>query len=350
VKKKIVLITGGGTGGHVIPNIPIIKELQKRNIKVVYVGSRGGMESELVKGVEFYSIESGKFRRYLTFKNLLSPVKVCIGFLQVLKLIKKIKPGVIFSKGGYVSFPVVCAGWANGVPVVIHESDITPGLANKLALPFATKFCYSFLETKKFLPLKKSIWTGVPVREEIYKPTSSYSGKINKTKPTILVIGGSSGARVLNNIVRASLEKLVKKFQVIHICGKGGVVEGLSFSNYIQFEYLHDEFPYFLNLCDLVVSRAGATILYEILATKKPNLLVPLPKRASRGDQLLNASLFKKRGLSYVIEEENLTPETLIKGVEFVYSRRKKYKEKLATYQFPNATKIITQLLLNLCK
>ena len=328
--KKIVL-TGGGTGGHVTPNIALLPSLAKNKYDIHYIGSKNGIEKEILSeyDIPYYSISTGKLRRYLDFKNVTDAFRIVKGVGDAVKLIRKISPDIIFSKGGFVSVPVVLAGKICGVPVIIHESDITSGLANKIAMPFATAVCVAFPEAVETVEKDKAVLTGTPIRKELF--TGKRSEGLNhcafpSDKPVILMIGGSQGSKKLNTYLRESLNKLLKKYNVIHICGKGNLEQTLLHtSGYKQFEYVKNELPHILAASDLIISRAGANSIYEILALKKPNILIPLSKEVSRGDQILNADSFSKQGFSLVLQEEELTSDTLILAIEKLFSSQTVY-------------------------
>lgn len=329
--KKIIL-TGGGTAGHVTPNIALIPHLKKADYEIVYIGSYDGIEKRLISDfpeIPYYGIATGKFRRYLDIKNLTDPFRVVKGYAEARKILKKEKPDILFSKGGFVSVPVVRAAASLHIPCIIHESDMTPGLANKLCIPIARKVCCNFPETLKMLPKEKAVLTGSPIREELSggnKIAALDLCNFTASKPVIMVIGGSLGAASINQIVRDSLEKLLKDFQVVHICGKDKIDDQLlNVNGYKQFEYLKTELKDIFAMADVVISRAGANAICELLALKKPNLLIPLPAASSRGDQLLNAASFESQGFSIVIQEQDLTPELLVEKIMELYFTRQIY-------------------------
>lgn len=328
---KRILMTGGGTAGHVTPNIAMLSKLKKMGYEIHYTGTRDGIEKQLIEGegIPYHAVSAGKLRRYLDLKNLTDIFKVMKGFTDSIGVIRRVKPDIVFSKGGFVSCPVVWAAWMNRIPAIVHESDYTPGLANKLSIPFAKKICFTFPETEKYLPQGKGVLTGIPVRERLFTGNAAEGRKIcsfNDKKPVIMVIGGSQGSGVLNNIIRSSLKELLTKYQVCHICGKGNISRELSNTQgYKQFEYINEEQPHIFAMADVVVSRAGATTIFELLALKKPNLLIPLSRQASRGDQILNANSFKKQGYSEVLEEENLNTQSLLESIDELYKKREKY-------------------------
>lgn len=332
--KKIVL-TGGGTAGHVTPNIALIDLLKEKGFDLYYIGSYHGIEKNLIKdtGIPYYGISSGKLRRYLDVKNLSDPFKVIKGCYQATKIIRKLKPDVVFSKGGFVSVPVIIGAKLNGVPSILHESDMTPGLANKLCLPFATKVCTTFADTLKHLPKNKAVFTGSPIRSNLLEGELSEGLKLcgfNKDKPILLMMGGSLGAKRINDLLRTMLPSLLEKYQLVHLCGKGHyepTLEGLR--GYKQFEYVKEELPHLFAMTEVIISRAGANAISEFVTLKKPNILIPLPATASRGDQILNATSFKDHGYSYVLEEETLTPDKLLNAIDEVYNNRQIYIEHM---------------------
>ena len=325
---KRIILTGGGTAGHVTPNIALLPRLKELGYDIQYIGSYTGIEKELIEpfGIPYHGISSGKLRRYFSVQNFTDPFRVLKGFREAHKLIRQLKPDVIFSKGGFVSVPVVLAGKRCKVPVIIHESDMTPGLANKIAIPSAAKVCCNFPETLKSLPEGKAVLTGSPIRQELLsgnKIAAMDMCHFTSDKPVILVIGGSLVAVAVNNAVREALPELLKDFQIIHLCGKGKMDESLKdVEGYCQFEYIKNELRNLFALADIVISRAGANAICELLALHKPNLLIPLSANASRGDQILNARSFERQGFSLVLEEEQLTKETLLNAVKTLYENR----------------------------
>lgn len=348
---KRIVLTGGGTAGHVTPNMALIPNLQEAGYDIQYIGSYDGIEKDLITGIDipYHSISSGKLRRYFDVKNFTDPFKVMKGYLQASKLLKQLKPDIVFSKGGFVSVPVVLAAKHRHIPCIIHESDMTPGLANKLAIPSATKVCCNFPETLNYLPNGKAVLTGSPIRQELFQGNKerglSFCG-FTSDKPVILVIGGSLGAVAVNNAVRESLDELLKHFQIIHLCGKGKVEPSLQQKQgYVQFEYIKKELSDLFACTDLMISRAGANAICEILSLRKPNILIPLSAAASRGDQILNARSFEKQGYSFVIEEESLTKESLIDAVETVYENRSSYIDAMNKSELADPIQTIMGLI-----
>ena len=318
---KKIIFTGGGSAGHVIVNVALIPELQKRKWSVEYIGSKTGIEKNIIgqlDHVSYSGISTGKLRRYFDWNNFKDPFKVVKGVFEAYSLIKKSKPDIIFSKGGFVSVPVIIGGWLNKVPVIIHESDMTPGLANKIAMPFATKILVTFSETLNYIKSNNGVHIGAIIRQEILSGNREKGLALcdfHKNKPVILVMGGSLGARKINEMVRENLTELLTQFQIVHICGKGQINEQYKMQGYKQFEYINEEISDIFAITDFVISRAGSNSIYEFLALQKPMLLIPLSKLASRGDQIANASSFEKAGYSYVLQEEELSVESFKKAI-----------------------------------
>ncbi len=323
------VFTGGGTAGHVTPNIALIPLIQNIGYTVHYIGREEGIERDLIEklpGVIYHGISAGKLRRYNNIKNFTDPFRVCKGYFQSMKLMKELKPAGVFSKGGFVSVPVVLSAGMHRIPVVIHESDMTPGLATKLCLPTAKKACTSFKKTADSLG-KKGVFTGTPLRDSILHGSAEIARKKLGLdgKPVILVMGGSLGAKVVNDDIRKILPRIIDRFNVVHICGKGKLDESVNVKGYIQREYVSDELPDFMALADIVVSRAGSNSIHEFLALLKPMLLIPLPSLHSRGDQLINSSEFEQLGYSKQLLEENITEDIFVKGILDLYDQREKY-------------------------
>jgi len=347
---KRIVLTGGGTAGHVMPNLALIPELQRRGWEIHYIGSRKGMEKKLLleTGIPYHPITTGKLRRYLSLKNLSDPFRVLSGLFQAFLLLKKINPHIVFAKGGFVSVPVVVAARLRSIPVILHESDFTPGLANRLSLPFAAVACASFPETMKYLPAKKAVLTGNPIRQTLFSGVKEKGLALcgfSPDRPVLLVAGGSLGSAQINRLLRSILPEL-NRFQVVHLCGKGQLDRSLEKrEGYCQFEFLGPELPHVLAAADICVARAGANFLFELLALKKPHLLIPLPKTVSRGDQILNAQSFARRGFSLVLPEEKATGETLKNQINRVYQTRQQFIVKMKNYPLKNALEEVINLI-----
>ena len=348
---KHIVLTGGGTAGHVTPNIALIPRLQELGYEISYIGSYEGIEKKLIEemGIPYYGIASGKLRRYFDLKNFTDPFRVLKGFSQAKKLMKQLKPDVVFSKGGFVTVPVVIAAGKCKIPAIIHESDMTPGLANKLCLSSAAKICCNFPETVDTLPKDRAVLTGTPIRSELMQGDReagrAFCG-FTSDKPVMMVIGGSLGAASVNDNIRKILPALLEKFQVIHLCGKGKTDESLvGTAGYVQYEYIQQELPDLFALADIVVSRAGANAICEIRELAKPNLLIPLSAKASRGDQILNARSFEKQGFSRVMEEEEITEESLLKEILTLYENRQQYIDAMSGSDHLNSIDQIVSII-----
>ncbi len=325
---KRILLTGGGTAGHVTPNMALIPRLLEDGWEAHYAGEADGVEQKLISGisgVQYHCVSCGKLRRYFDIRNFSDPFRVIKGIGQASRLMKRIKPDIVFSKGGFVSVPVVYGARLNGIPVVIHESDMTPGLANRLSAPFAEKILCTFPEAAAAMGAK-GIHTGTPIRPEILQGNRERGLEtfgLTNGRPVLMITGGSSGAQAINRVVRDALEKLLDSFQILHLCGPGNADETLEgTAGYVQREYLDDEMAEAYACANILLSRAGSNTLCEILALRKPALLVPYPKGASRGDQIVNARSFEARGLSHVLMQEDMTADSLIAAVIKLYRER----------------------------
>lgn len=348
--KKIVL-TGGGTAGHVTPNIALLPTLKENGYDILYIGQKNGMEKGLIEktGIPYKGISSGKLRRYFDLKNFSDPFKVVKGYFDALGIMLRYRPHVVFSKGGFVSVPVVFAAKTLRIPIIIHESDMTPGLANKLSLPMASKVCCNFPETASHLPEGKAVVSGCPIRPELM--TGSREAGLALTgftadKPVIMIMGGSLGSVAVNNAVRSILPQLLPDFQVVHLCGKNHLDASLQNTpGYVQYEYISEELKDLFAMTDLMISRAGANAICEIAAMKKPNILIPLSAAASRGDQILNAASFKKQGFSEVIQEEEITDQLLLDTIHQVFNNKETYISAMNGMSSDDAINTIVSML-----
>lgn len=343
-----IILTGGGSGGHVTPNQALIPELLKKGYEVHYIGSKNGIEKEMIKKekeVTYHEISTGKLRRYFAVKNFTDPFKVAKGILDSLRIISKVKPNIIFSKGGFVALPVVIAAKVKGIPVIGHESDYTPGLANKLSKPYVKKLCVSFEETLKYVGDEKGIVTGTPIRREIGDGNAEKGKaflKLKNDKPILLVMGGSLGAKSLNTEIRKKLKELTQIFNVIHLCGKGNIDLNIKDDSYRQYEYINEELKDVFKISDIILSRAGANTIFEILYVKKPNILVPLP--GGRGDQILNAKAFESKGYSVLLNENELS-EKLLDEIKKLFRDKEKYTDKMSKSEFINGKDKILEII-----
>lgn len=347
--KKIVF-TGGGTAGHVTPNLSLIDKLDMSQWEIHYIGTANSIEQRLVgayPSVTFHCIDAGKLRRYFSLKNLTDPFRVIRGINQAKKLIKQIKPDVVFSKGGFVSVPVVAAAKGR-CPVIVHESDYTPGLANRIAARYSDYVCVTFSDTEQYIKGEKAVHTGAPIRESLFhgdrQKALAFTG-LSGNKPVLLVMGGSLGAQAINEALRASLKSILPFFDVIHICGEGKVNPDIQYDGYKQFTFIKEQLPDVMALADIVISRAGSNSIFEFLALAKPAILIPLPANVSRGDQVLNATYFETRGYAAKLEQEELNRKTLVDTLDKVYSARGVYIEKMQNEKFANGTEPILKLI-----
>lgn len=354
---KKILLTGGGTAGHVTPNLALIEKLRDKAWHIEYMGSDLGVEKEMIDavGVPFHAIRSGKLRRYFSWQNFIDPINILIGIVQATFKVHAIKPDIVFSKGGFVAFPVVVGAWVNRVPVVAHESDLSPGLANRLSFPFAKTICLTFAAAqKRFKNQAKTVVTGTPIREQLFKGNKdaaySHCGFKNN-KPCILVIGGSLGSTSINACVRSSIDDLLSTHHVIHICGKGNIDATLvDKEGYFQTEYAEAELADFFAASELIISRSGANSLYEILALNKPHVLIPLSKKSSRGDQIENAHFFEQQGISVVINEEQLDKQSLMSALEKTLNSKDKRIEKMKQLNIKSSTNSVIDVLIQKMK
>ena len=330
---KRLVLTGGGTAGHVTPHLALIPHLEAEGYDLYYIGTADGIERELIPArIPYYPISAGKLRRYFHWRNFTDPLRVMWGTLQAWRIQRRIRPAAIFSKGGFVTVPVAVAGRMLGIPVLLHESDYSPGLANRISLRFAQRICLTFPETLAYVPRDKAVVTGTPIRDELHQGSREEGLRLcgfTPSRPTVLVMGGSLGSQVLNEAVRKALPQLTRTYQVIHLCGRGNVDPSLTYKHYCQFEYATAELPHLFAAADYVVSRAGANSIFELCSLRKPNVLVPLSRQASRGDQILNAQSFAQQGFSMVIEEKDLTEAALLSALAELQANREKYVQAM---------------------
>lgn len=353
---KKILLTGGGTAGHVTPNLALVPYLREAGFEIEYMGSYEGIEKSLVEeaGLPYFGISSGKLRRYLDIKNLTDPARIIKGLHEARRYMKEHRPDVVFSKGGFVSVPVIAAASERRIPIVIHESDLSPGLANRLSIPRATRICYSFPETSRYLSQNKAVHTGLPVRKELIAGSREEGLRLtglSPEKPVLMIIGGSLGSAAINEAVRKELPELLRFFSIIHVCGKEKMQKDLErIPDYRQYEYVGEELPHFFAASDVVISRAGANVINELAALLKPSLLIPLGTNASRGDQLLNAESFRKRGFCEVLKEENIREGTLTKKVLEVYRNKETYIGNMSDAVSKDAAQMVTDIILSVLK
>ncbi len=346
-----VILTGGGTAGHCTPNLALIPYLKKDFDQIAYIGSKNGIEKDIVKkcGIPYYGVSSAKLSRSLTPKNLSIPFKVSAGIKQAEKILDELKPSVVFSKGGYVAIPVVIAAKKHKIPVIAHESDYSLGLANKITARFCQKILTSFPDTAK--RINRGEYAGSPIRDELFsrsrKDGLSFFGFTNE-KPVLLVIGGSLGSRAINDALVSALPDILPRFNVIHVCGKGNLSQTPLLDGYRRYEYL-SEIDLAYACADVCVGRAGANSLFEMMSLKLPCVLIPLPKGISRGDQVLNAEYFHRLGLAYLLEQKNLTANSLTYAVTSVYANRLNVRRRFEKNPIISANRAISRIIAD-CK
>lgn len=348
---KRIVLTGGGTAGHVTPHLSLIPRLKEAGYDIHYIGTENGIEHQMIAaipGITYHSVKSGKLRRYFSLQNFTDPFRVIWGAFQSMNLMRKLKPDVLFSKGGFVSVPVVVGAWLCRVPAVCHESDLTPGLANRICSKFAKKVATTFPECAKTLG-DKGVFTGTPLRPELFQGSRAAGlamAGFDGSKPVLLMTGGSLGAQSVNNCLRKALPDLLPHMDVLHLCGKGNLDDGLKDTKgYCQLEFLSAEMPDALAVADIVLSRAGSNTLSELLALQKPMLLVPYPLGASRGDQIENAKSYQKQGLARVLFQEDMTPETMRDGLLNLLRDRQTLLNALADYPVKDGTDAVLGLI-----
>ncbi|MEG0238225.1 MAG: undecaprenyldiphospho-muramoylpentapeptide beta-N-acetylglucosaminyltransferase [Clostridium sp.] len=351
MSKYKIIMTGGGTAGHVTPNLALVPSLIEEGFEIKYIGSKDGIEKEIItnNNIPYYGISSGKLRRYFDIKNFTDPFKVIKGVHEARKILAKEKPDVIFSKGGFVTVPVVIAASMKKIPVIAHESDITPGLANKLASPFCDKLCVTFRESLQFVHKDKGVLTGSPIRKEILTGSKEKGKEIcgfKNNKDIILVMGGSLGSKIINDSIRENINNILKDNNIIHICGKGNIDKTLeNIDGYKQFEYVSDDLKHLMQSSDYIISRAGANSIFEFLALRKPTLLIPLSKNASRGDQILNANSFEKEGFSLVMQEEELANKSILDGIKMLKESKQELLKTMNTSKLNDGVKGIINVI-----
>ncbi|CAM3047950.1 undecaprenyldiphospho-muramoylpentapeptide beta-N-acetylglucosaminyltransferase [Filibacter tadaridae] len=355
MKRPIILLTGGGTAGHVSVNEALIPVFSEKGYEIHYIGSHEGIEKEIIGDghpeVTYHAIQSGKLRRYFSVKNFTDPFRISAGVLQALSIIRKIRPEIIFSKGGFVSVPVVLAAKITKTPVVIHESDVSPGLANKLSLPFSNHIFTVFEKTLEYVPNGKATCSGAIIRPELFNGRREEGLRITGLtgdKQILIIMGGSQGSAVVNKAIRKDLAEIMQTFDLIHLCGKGNIDETLENTHgYIQFEYVTESLTHLLAASDFAVSRAGSNAIFELLALRKPMLLIPLSAAASRGDQILNATHFKKLGLAHVINEEDVEQAALSKEFMKLQQDEKHLIENMNQTPLPKTPQEMVEMIMS---
>jgi UDP-N-acetylglucosamine--N-acetylmuramyl-(pentapeptide) pyrophosphoryl-undecaprenol N-acetylglucosamine transferase len=369
MQKQLALgLTGGGTAGHVLPHFAIATNpdssisrlVSAGELKLVYFGGQSGMERDIVTQSQpswtYVPIRTGKMRRYFSWQNFIDPFNILFGFLTALVMIRRHRIGCLFSKGGFVSAPVVWAAWLNRVPIVIHESDATPALATRLTLPFAERALVSFEETLKWIPARykpKVRTSGLPLRSELFNKSRaialSHFG-LDASRPTMLVFGGSLGAEGLNKRFAAALPELSLEWNIIHIVGKGKCFTAEYGDYYRQFEFLSSDMALAYAAADLAICRAGASSIFELAAARVPMLLVPLGLHQSRGDQIINAKIFAAKGWAVWCDELELTPEKIVAAVKELHHQKQELKARLDKAPGAQTAAKVAELLVSLLR
>ena len=349
---RTIVLTGGGTAGHVLPHFALLPYLEKHFTRIVYIGRTQGTERDLVqkKNIEYHGITSAKLRRSFDLRNLSVPFKLLKGINEAKRLLREIRPDAVFSKGGFVAYPVVRAAAKLGIPVIAHESDMTMGLANRLSAKYCKSICTTFARTAK--NGGKFIHTGSPIRANIYKGNKAAVQLLFpslRAARNLLVVGGSQGAKNINTAVVAALPELTEKYNIIHLCGQGKKGEGGNSTplNYVQLEYA-DNIADFYAWADVVVSRAGSNALCELVALKKPTLFIPLSRAASRGDQIENAEFTARQAAASVLSEDDLTPKNLVAAINETYANRETYAQNAAKLNL-DGTQEIAEVIIKNC-
>lgn len=360
MKHHTVVFTGGGTGGHVFPGIAVAEKLlsttEKSKLEIVWIGNSAGMEKEILSryDIPFFSIPAGKLRRYFSLLNFIDIFKIMGGFIVSLFILKKLKADLLFSKGGFVTVPPVLAAKILKIPVISHESDLDPGLATKINSNFSQKILFAYKETKENWKIKfstqEALVTGNPVRLEIFEG-SRIKGKtlynIPDDKKVILILGGSQGAREVNNLIEKILNELTETFFVIHQMGKLSYIKS-NRKSYITAALFKDEFPDILAASDLVISRAGAGTLWENGVLGKPAILIPLGSGSSRGDQIRNADYFENKGAALVLKGDNVNPSKLLIEINRLLETKSvlsKLEKNVKLLCNANSTEIISDII-----
>lgn len=354
MKKNTIVLTGGGTTGHVSVNLALIPLLKDKGWEIHYIGSKKGIEKNLISEIDYvhyHEISTGKLRRYFSYENLKDIFKVILGTIQATYKIFKIRPNVTFSKGGYVSVPVLVGSWLNRVPSITHESDLTPGLANKLVQPFVKTIFTTFEETEKYIKDGKGTFLGPVIRDSLKNGNAELARqflKIKSDKPVLLVMGGSLGASFINKTIVENLDILLQKFEIVHSTGEDWFNPSIQREGYHQFKYINAELKDIFALADLVVSRSGANAIFEFLYYRIPMILIPLPTTQSRGDQIDNAKNFERNGYGIMIEEKNANQEVLLDVIEKVFKNKEFYIKNMEKFEFNDTIKIIYDKLIEI--
>jgi UDP-N-acetylglucosamine--N-acetylmuramyl-(pentapeptide) pyrophosphoryl-undecaprenol N-acetylglucosamine transferase len=357
MNKKKLILTGGGTAGHILPNLALLPYLEKQGFEALYFGSKSSMDQSIVSTmskVPFIGISSGKLRRYFDFRNFIDFFFILLGFIQSILWLHKIKPALVFAKGGFVSVPVVWAAWCLKIPVLLHESDISPGLANRLMMPFSKCICLSFPQTLSQIPSSKARLTGIPVRSFLLNGDAKKGRELcnfDQSKPILMIMGGSQGSMVLDRLVWEKLEVLLESYQILHLGRKQQENHQIpQAKGYKFFEFVSQDLGHLYACADIMVSRSGANTLFEILQLKKPALLIPLPRSVSRGEQIANAQAFHELACGEILQQEDLTIEKVMELCEQLYKYRRQYVVNMEKWSSRQAAEKIMELIVEYSK
>lgn len=345
-----VVLTGGGTGGHVIPHLALMPTMKKYHWQLFYIGS-AGMEKTIIAatGIPYFQIPTGKLRRYFSWENFLDVFKVAMGTLLAVFILLRIRPKLVFSKGGFVSVPVCIAAKFLGIPVFSHESDLTPGLATKIIAKFAKKILCAFESTVQLLPASIGVYVGQPVRQDLRSGSKTRGMELcgfpqDPVKPVILVMGGSQGAQRINQALSEALGDLITRYRIIHICGAKAGLPQIHDGDYKVFPYVSDDLKHLMAATDFVISRAGANSIFEFLMLRKPMLLIPL-QVGSRGDQVDNAEFFVKKGWASHLKETELNASRLTNAIADLVQQSEQIKQAQSTFNAEQVAETIVLLM-----
>jgi len=366
-----IVLTGGWTGGHLTPLVAVADELRKKigpELKLLYIGSGAQMEKQIMseRNIPIKSVLSGKMRRYSSFKNIIDFFKIPIGFFQSLWILLWFTPDAIFSKGGYVAVPIVLAAWLYRIPIMIHESDSAPGIANQFLSKFADRVAVAYPSAEQYFPKEKTALVGNPIRFEVTEGDPVILRQqlgFTQSRKTILILGGSQGSQAINDAIVKILPQLLQQYQIIHQTGqehfdnvvKEAAILGIKSGRggyyaapFMNANQLRDAFA----LCDLVISRAGATFITEIAANGKPAIMVPISSSAN-DHQKMNAYALARIGAALVLEESNLGEHILIEKIKIILNDEelmRKMVEKIKTFYHPNAAEIIANSIIEIAR
>jgi len=349
--KRKVFFTGGGTGGHVFPALAIIDELDKSVYDIAWIGSKKGMEYKIITdaGIKFYSIPSGKLRRYFSILNLLDIFKIIAGFFASFILLAKQRPELVFSKGGYVTVPPIIAAKILNIKSITHESDMTPGLATRINSRFVNKILLPYENTRKYFKdsmKEKIIVTGNPVRKDFFYADNTIGKEImgfNNSKPVLLILGGSLGAQEINDLISESLDLLLEEFNIYHQMGEANFKESEK-DNYKTVPFIKRDIAHLIAASDIVISRSGASAVWEFASVGVPSILIPLIA-GSRGDQLFNANYAVEKNISLILKGNDVNISNLLELINLIKLKRGEMINSMNEFKTFNASKKISKVI-----